>query len=56
MSLVKLALNLGTFGPAQPGQVVPINALSARRKPVLNRTKMKPNEDVLDIGMRDNKQ
>lgn len=56
MSLIKVALNLNTFGPPQAGQMVPINPLSARRKPILNRTKMKPNETLDDIGMRDNKQ
>jgi len=56
MSLIKLALNIGTFGPPMAGQMVPINPLSAKRKPILNKTKMKPNQDVLDMGMKDDKQ
>jgi len=55
LSIIKLALNLETFGPKSPGQIFPINALSTRKKPILNKTKMKPNETVNDIGMKDSK-
>lgn len=54
MSLIKCAINLSTFGPKAPGDILPLNPFSERKKPILNKVKIKHNETVADWGLPQN--